>query len=197
MTLGIIHKQARFNMSTFSFFSLNVNIKNNLKIQTIYDSNYMNVHTKCNRFKGLRLGRFFRISELPLDHHLFDQKYSKTVKYYYIKKCVLCILIMYVSKYTHAWCMICIMRVCIYSNPNPIYIYIYTVMAKNIDTLGKYDQRRLWKWICIVNPFYLLFKKIHKNLTFHWMIIIQNGGKYHYEMFFFSQIHVGHNYWHP
>ncbi len=28
-----------------------------------------------------------------------------------------------------------------------------TVMAKNIDTLGKYDQRRLWKLICIVNPF--------------------------------------------
>ncbi len=26
--------------------------------------------------------------------------------------------------------------VCIY-----IYIYIYIVMAKNIDTLGKYDQR--------------------------------------------------------
>ncbi len=30
---------------------------------------------------------------------------------------------------------------------------------KNIDTLGKYDQRRLWKLICIVNPFDLLFKK--------------------------------------
>ncbi len=39
-------------------------------------------------------------------------------------------------------------------------IYIY--MAKNIDTLGKYDQRRLWKLICIVNPFDLLFKKIFK-----------------------------------
>ncbi len=34
-----------------------------------------------------------------------------------------------------------------------IYIYIYIVMAKNIGTLGKYDQRRQWKWICIVNPF--------------------------------------------
>ncbi len=31
-----------------------------------------------------------------------------------------------------------------------------TVMAKNIGTLGKYDQRRLWKLISIVNPFDLL-----------------------------------------
>ncbi len=31
-------------------------------------------------------------------------------------------------------------------------------MAKNISTLGKYDQRKLWKWICI-NPFDLLYKK--------------------------------------
>ncbi len=47
-----------------------------------------------------------------------------------------------------------------------IYIYIYTVMAKNIGTLGKYDQRRLWKWICIVNPFELLLKKSQKfNLS--------------------------------
>ncbi len=38
-----------------------------------------------------------------------------------------------------------------------IVIKLYTVMAKNIGTLGKYDQRRLWKWICIVNPFDLLF----------------------------------------
>ncbi len=30
-------------------------------------------------------------------------------------------------------------------------------MAKNIDTFGKYDQRRLWKLICIVNPFDILF----------------------------------------
>ncbi len=36
-------------------------------------------------------------------------------------------------------------------------IKLYTVMAKNIGTLGKYDQRSLWKWICIVNPFDLLF----------------------------------------
>ncbi len=39
---------------------------------------------------------------------------------------------------------------------------IYTVMAKNIGTLGKYDQRRLWKWFCIVNPFDILFKQFTK-----------------------------------
>ncbi len=55
-----------------------------------------------------------------------------------------------------------------------IYIYcIYTVMAKNIGTLDhKYDQRRLWKLICIVNPFDLLLQINHKNLTFHWIIRI-------------------------
>ncbi len=46
----------------------------------------------------------------------------------------------------------------------------YTVMAKNIGTLGKYDQRRLLKSICIINPFDILFKK--KNLTFYWIIWI-------------------------
>ncbi len=55
-------------------------------------------------------------------------------------------------------------------------------MAKNIGTLGKYDQRSLWKLICFVNPFYLLFKKNLKNLTFHLIIRILNGGKYHYEI---------------
>ncbi len=38
----------------------------------------------------------------------------------------------------------------------------YTVMAKNIGTLGKYEQRQLWKWICIVYPF---IKTNHKILT--------------------------------
>ncbi len=39
-----------------------------------------------------------------------------------------------------------------------IYIYIYMyVVVRIIGTLGKYDQRRLWKFICIVNPFDLLF----------------------------------------
>ncbi len=49
---------------------------------------------------------------------------------------------------------------------------IYIVMAKNTGTLGKYDRRRLWKWICIVNPFDLLFLTILKNLTFHCIIRI-------------------------
>ncbi len=47
-------------------------------------------------------------------------------------------------------------------------------MAKNIGTLDKYDQRRLWKLICIVNPFDHLFKT-HKNLNFHWIIRIIQG----------------------
>ncbi len=32
-------------------------------------------------------------------------------------------------------------------------VCVHTVTAKNIGTLGKYDQRKLWKFICIVNPF--------------------------------------------
>ncbi len=48
-------------------------------------------------------------------------------------------------------------------------------MAKNINTLVKYDQRRLWKLICIVNSFWSFINKIHKNLTFHWIIRIENG----------------------
>ncbi len=35
-------------------------------------------------------------------------------------------------------------------------------MAKNTGTLGKYDQISLWKCICIVNPFDLLFKNVTK-----------------------------------
>ncbi len=49
------------------------------------------------------------------------------------------------------------------------WVVIYTVMAKNIGTIGKYDQRRLWKWICIVNPFdiYIFFflKSQNSNLS--------------------------------
>ncbi len=47
-------------------------------------------------------------------------------------------------------------------------------MAKNIGTLCKYDQRRLWKLICIVNRFGLLLKKSQKsnlsldNKNFKW-----------------------------
>ncbi len=39
-------------------------------------------------------------------------------------------------------------------------------MAKNIGNLGKCDQRWLWKFICIVNPFDILFVKIIQNLTY-------------------------------
>ncbi len=43
------------------------------------------------------------------------------------------------------------------------YTYIYTVyilvVVRIIGTLGKYDQRRLWKLICIVNYFDLYKKK--------------------------------------
>ncbi len=38
-------------------------------------------------------------------------------------------------------------------------------MAKNIGTLAKYDQRRLWKLICIVNPFDLLIKKRYRHVS--------------------------------
>ncbi len=56
-------------------------------------------------------------------------------------------------------------------------------MAKNISTLGKYDQRRLWKLICIVNPFDLLFKKSQKyNLSLDNKK--KKWGNYHYEIFF-------------
>ncbi len=36
-------------------------------------------------------------------------------------------------------------------------------MAKIIGTLGKYGQIRLWKLICIVNPFDFLFKQFTKS----------------------------------
>ncbi len=46
--------------------------------------------------------------------------------------------------------------------------YIYS-HGQIIGTLGKYDKSRLEKCICIVNPCDLLFKKIHKNITFHFI----------------------------
>ncbi len=40
------------------------------------------------------------------------------------------------------------------------------MVKKNIGTLGKYDQRRLWKLIFIVNNCLLLLKKSQKyNLS--------------------------------
>ncbi len=55
-------------------------------------------------------------------------------------------------------------------------------MAKNIGTLGKYDQKRLWKFICIVNPFDLLFffKSQKSNLSLDNKNL--KWGKYHYEI---------------
>ncbi len=47
-------------------------------------------------------------------------------------------------------------------------------IAKNIGTLGKYYQT-LWKWICIVNPFDHLFKKISK-ISFIWEYEFKMGG---------------------
>ncbi len=54
-------------------------------------------------------------------------------------------------------------------------------MAKNIGTLGKYDQRRLWQLICIVNPFDLLLKEKSQKSN----LSLDNNlkwGKYHYEI---------------
>ncbi len=64
---------------------------------------------------------------------------------------------------------------------------VYTHMVRIVGTLGNYDQRRLWKKMCIVNPFDLFFFN-HKHLSFHWRIIILNGGKYHYEMYFLKYV---------
>ncbi len=46
-------------------------------------------------------------------------------------------------------------------------MYIYVSMyiysdGQKYRHLGKYDQRSLWKLICIINPFDLLFKKLTK-----------------------------------
>ncbi len=49
-----------------------------------------------------------------------------------------------------------------------MYVYKYTVMAKYIGTLGKYDKRRLWKCICIDNPFDLLSKNSLENKNLKW-----------------------------
>ncbi len=55
-------------------------------------------------------------------------------------------------------------------------------MGKNISTLGiKYDQRRLWKLICIVNAFDHLFNFFFKsNLSLDDKNL--KWGKYHYEI---------------
>ncbi len=61
-------------------------------------------------------------------------------------------------------------------------------MAKNIGNLGKYDQKRLWKLICIVNPFDLSHKSNlsldNKNLKWGEISLWNKC---------FSLIHIGHN----
>ncbi len=61
-------------------------------------------------------------------------------------------------------------------------LYFYIYLAKIVGTLGKYDQRRLWKLICIVNPFDLFLFFYYENRTFHWIVRILNEGKYYYEI---------------
>ncbi len=58
---------------------------------------------------------------------------------------------------------------------------MHTVMAKNIGTLGKYDQRRLWKLIILI--FYLLSHK--SNFSLDNKNLKEGGGGYHYEMHIF------------
>ncbi len=58
--------------------------------------------------------------------------------------------------YPKKWPVSVCVCVCIY-----IYIYIYS-HGQKYRYLGKYDQRRLWKLICSINPFDLLLKKINK-----------------------------------
>ncbi len=48
-----------------------------------------------------------------------------------------------------------------------VLVWLTTDIAKNIGTLGKYDQRRLWKLLILL----IIYKiKKHKNLTFHWIM---------------------------
>ncbi len=54
--------------------------------------------------------------------------------------------------------------------------------STNIGTLGKYDQRRLWKKICIVYPFYLSFKKFTKFQPIIEVKQLKVGRKYHDEI---------------
>ncbi len=55
-------------------------------------------------------------------------------------------------------------------------------MVRIIGTLGKYDQRRL----LILLIFFFFY---HKNLTFHWIIIILKGAKIIMTNMFFSNTH--------
>ncbi len=63
---------------------------------------------------------------------------------------------------------------------------IYTVSSTNIGTLGKYEQRQLWKKICIVYPFYLSFKKFTKFQPIIEVKQLKVGRKSHDEINAFS-----------
>ncbi len=55
-------------------------------------------------------------------------------------------------------------------------------MVRTVGTLiGKYDQRSCENK-CALLIFLIIIFFYHKNLTFHWIIIILIGGKYHYEI---------------
>ncbi len=66
-------------------------------------------------------------------------------------------------------------------------------MVRFIDTLGKYDERRPWKLICIVNPFDLLLKNSQKsNLSLDDKNLKWEGGGGIIMKVCFSLIHIGH-----
>ncbi len=69
-------------------------------------------------------------------------------------------------------------------------------MAKNIGTLGKYDQTRLWKLICIVNTFYLFFIFFFLNSQKSNLSLDNKNLKWEEISLWnkcFSLIHIGHN----
>ncbi len=56
-------------------------------------------------------------------------------------------------------------------------------MVRIIGTLGKiWSKEGSENKPALLILFDLLFKKNHKNLTFHWTKTIENGGKSHYEI---------------
>ncbi len=72
----------------------------------------------------------------------------------------------------------------------------HTFVAKNICTLGNYDQRRLWKsalLILLINFLFYFLEKSNLSLNNNNL----KWGEISSWNIFFSQMHVGHNYWHP
>ncbi len=69
---------------------------------------------------------------------------------------------------------------------------MHTVMAKNIGTLGKYDQRRLWKLIILI--FYLFLKKSHKsNFSLDNNNLKEGGAGVSLWNAYFYLLNIGHN----